>query len=173
MRHATDKVEAVMSSKLIAYNTRLLLNDQLTSLRAEAKTMAKGKKSLVEALTRELAAIKSMERELPFIVYKIETEGDSRLALKLGLDHFGHKPCVLLHGGASGKEFVCQASVPSKFQKQLTANEWLQPIVDLLQDSQLTTKRRVHKLSSLKSASLNQIDDVIKVAYKIGESNFT
>ncbi|XP_054165878.1 uncharacterized protein LOC128963367 [Oppia nitens] len=120
-------------------------------------------KKLTQLFSDELLAIQS-NNDFNHIIHKFKTIGDSSISFKIGLDLFGHKPMVLFHISPNGQQFYIQTSVPNEYQKYLKANDWLFKISSKLDNFELLSKKRTHKLSKLKSNSLNELNNVIEYA---------
>ena len=125
-------------------------------------------KQIISSFKEELQSIVSNNSQ--YFVYEFKTSGDTKIAFKTGLDILGHKPTALFH--RSGHEFYIQTTVPNDYQKFLKANEWLTLISNKLETFETLSKKRTHKMSSLKSNSIKQIEEAISFADSIAKLKF-
>lgn len=126
-------------------------------------------KQITTSFLREMQSIVSNDS---YVVYEIQTRGHTRLAFKIGLDCFGHKPTALFHQTSDGTEFFVQTTVPNAFQKYMTADEWLTQIANKLKSFEILSNKRVRKMSSLKSPSVEHMKEAIKRAEDIARNRF-
>lgn len=127
---------------------------------------------LIESLSKEFEKVINSNC-MPFIVHNIKTKGDIKTVFKISYDYFGAKPSALFYMMPNNNEFYCQFSVPNDYQNNLKADEWLTQVANKLSNIEILSNKRVHKLSSLKSTSVQQIDEAISAAKQIATLYFT
>jgi alanyl-tRNA synthetase len=125
---------------------------------------------LIESLSKEFEEVINSNE---FIVHNIKTKGDMKTVFKISYDYFGAKPSALFYVMPNNDEFYCQFSVPNYFQNNLKANEWLTQVANKLSNIEILSNKRIHKLSSLKCTSVQQIDEAISAAKQIATLHFT
>ena len=125
---------------------------------------------ITTSLLQEMQSIVSNESQ--YIVYEIKTRGHTKLAFKIGLDCFGHKPSALFHRTTDGNQFFIQTTVPNAYQKYMTADQWLNKIANKLKSVEILSNKRVKKMSSLKSTSISQFEEAIACAQEIARNAF-
>ena len=126
---------------------------------------------LISMFKQEFQSIISNDSE-EYFVYQIKTSGDSKTAFKVGLDFFGRKPTALFHKSSKGSEFCVQTTVPNEYQKYMKANEWMSHILNQLENYEILSKKRTHKMSLFKSNSINQMKEAINCAQIIANLKF-
>lgn len=152
----------------LRHNLSIDLNERIDSL---IERLDKFENKTIDLFTEEFKSIKSMN-DSKYFVHKILTKGDPKIAFKVGLDNLGERPTALFHICHTQNHLYIQTSVPKDYQKYLTANQWLFEISKQLNSFEILSKKRVNKMSSLKTNSFERIDEAISSAKKFAEIHF-